>query len=386
MSCATPTGCSSRARRSPTSRGSPTTCPARTIASYEVIDLLRVSRAIVASAATRDRESRGSHTRRDYPEPVRRDSRPVRRRGGAAAPVFVALPGVVGAARPVVTHVRSARVRSCARSSHDALAEDLGVLGDITSLACVDEDQTAVAAFVARDEGVLAGTALATETFRQLDEHVDVTVERARRRFDRRRAPSSAGSSGPLRVDPHRRARRAQLPVPLLRHRVARRAATCMRGARQGARARHAQDAARAARGPTGGGARRRRLQPPRLALRRGADQGQPPRRARAHAARSNGPRPAWPGRMIEVECDSLDQVVEARDAGVDRVLLDNMTPEQVREAVALLEGVAEGRGLGRHHARDRRRVRRRRAPTSSRSARSRTRVPRLRHRPGHSC
>ena len=53
-----------------------------------------------------------------------------------------------------------------------ALAEDLGVLGDITSIACVGDDQTAVAAFVARDEGVLAGTALATETYAQIDANI----------------------------------------------------------------------------------------------------------------------------------------------------------------------------------------------------------------------
>jgi nicotinate-nucleotide pyrophosphorylase (carboxylating) len=52
--------------------------------------------------------------------------------------------------------------------------------------------------------------------------------------------------------------------------------------------------------------------------------------------------RSSWPGRIIEVECDSIDQVVEARDAAADRVLLDNMTPEQVRSAVTLLEGAAE--------------------------------------------
>lgn len=52
--------------------------------------------------------------------------------------------------------------------------------------------------------------------------------------------------------------------------------------------------------------------------------------------------RSTWPGRLIEVECDSLEQVAEAHDAAVDRVLLDNMTPERVREAVALLEGVAQ--------------------------------------------
>ena len=66
--------------------------PARSIASYEVIDLLRVSRAIVASAAART-ESRGAHTRREFPDAS--DSllgRFVSR--GDAAPVFVALPGV----------------------------------------------------------------------------------------------------------------------------------------------------------------------------------------------------------------------------------------------------------------------------------------------------
>jgi len=40
--------------------------PAREIATYEVINLLRVSRAIVAGALARQ-ESRGSHTRSDFP-------------------------------------------------------------------------------------------------------------------------------------------------------------------------------------------------------------------------------------------------------------------------------------------------------------------------------
>jgi len=71
--------------------------PARTIASYEVIDLLRVSRAIVASAAERT-ESRGSHTRSDFPETS--DAllgRFVSR--GSTAPVFVPLPSVVARGR-----------------------------------------------------------------------------------------------------------------------------------------------------------------------------------------------------------------------------------------------------------------------------------------------
>jgi len=50
-----------------------------------------------------------------------------------------------------------------------ALAEDLGVLGDITTIACIAEDAPGRARFVARSEGVIAGTATATETFRQVD-------------------------------------------------------------------------------------------------------------------------------------------------------------------------------------------------------------------------
>jgi len=34
--------------------------------------------------------------------------------------------------------------------------------------------------------------------------------------------------------------------------------------------------------------------------------------------------------------------VIEARDAAVDRVLLDNMTADEVRDAVALLDGAAQ--------------------------------------------
>ena len=55
-----------------------------------------------------------------------------------------------------------------------ALAEDIGLLGDITSIACIREDQTASAAFVARDEGVVAGTALVDEVYRQIDADIDV--------------------------------------------------------------------------------------------------------------------------------------------------------------------------------------------------------------------
>jgi nicotinate-nucleotide pyrophosphorylase (carboxylating) len=47
-------------------------------------------------------------------------------------------------------------------------------------------------------------------------------------------------------------------------------------------------------------------------------------------------------GRPIEVEAETLDDVAEALEAGVERILLDNMTPEEVRNAVALVNGRAQ--------------------------------------------
>ena len=44
-------------------------------------------------------------------------------------------------------------------------------------------------------------------------------------------------------------------------------------------------------------------------------------------------------GQPIEVEAESLADVAEALEAGVDRILLDNMTPAAVAEAVALVAG-----------------------------------------------
>jgi nicotinate-nucleotide pyrophosphorylase (carboxylating) len=43
----------------------------------------------------------------------------------------------------------------------------------------------------------------------------------------------------------------------------------------------------------------------------------------------------------IEVECETLGQVAEALEAGVDAILLDNMTLAELREAVALTAGRA---------------------------------------------
>ncbi len=51
--------------------------------------------------------------------------------------------------------------------------------------------------------------------------------------------------------------------------------------------------------------------------------------------------RAMWPGLPVEVEVDSLTQLVEVLAAGADLVLLDNMSVEEMREAVRLTAGRA---------------------------------------------
>ena len=53
-------------------------------------------------------------------------------------------------------------------------------------------------------------------------------------------------------------------------------------------------------------------------------------------AAAFDAVRRAFPGLAVEVECDTVEQVREVVAAGADLVLLDNMGPELLREAVAL--------------------------------------------------
>ena len=52
--------------------------------------------------------------------------------------------------------------------------------------------------------------------------------------------------------------------------------------------------------------------------------------------------RSRWPGKRVQVECDTIDQAREALEAGADALLLDNMTPEQVAEVMKIV--TAEGK------------------------------------------
>jgi nicotinate-nucleotide pyrophosphorylase (carboxylating) len=46
-----------------------------------------------------------------------------------------------------------------------------------------------------------------------------------------------------------------------------------------------------------------------------------------------------FPGKPIEIEVDSLEQLTQAIAAGAQLVLLDNMNPELCKKAVALVAG-----------------------------------------------
>ncbi len=55
----------------------------------------------------------------------------------------------------------------------------------------------------------------------------------------------------------------------------------------------------------------------------------------------------APPRMRVEVECDNLDQVREALDAGPDVIMLDNMNLRSLREAVQLIDGRAVSEASG---------------------------------------
>jgi nicotinate-nucleotide pyrophosphorylase (carboxylating) len=234
---------------------------------------------------------------------------------------------------PPITAVREAVRR--------ALAEDLGTLGDITVTALIDPQATATAYFRSRQDGVLAGTRCATEAFAELDPAVVVRWDR--RDGDRLAAGDTAGTAtGPLGsiLTGERTALNflchlsgvATLTAKVVDAVTAAGGRTTVLDTRKtlpGLRA--LQKAAVRA----GGGSNHRESLSDALLVKdnhlHGVSIAEAVRRARL----------AWPGRAVEIECDTLDQVAAAKAAGADIVMCDNMTPHHVREAVALLAGAA---------------------------------------------
>jgi nicotinate-nucleotide pyrophosphorylase (carboxylating) len=220
-----------------------------------------------------------------------------------------------------------------------ALTEDLGVLGDITSTACISEDETAIAVFGARGAGVLAGTALATEVYRQLD--VNVSVKWSARDGDSIEAGMELGRvSGALRS----LLAGERVALNFLTHSsgvasLTRRYVDATRGKvriRDTRKTIPGMRAVQKAAVRAGGGFNHRDSLSDAVLVK---DNHLAVLGLRQSVERT---RARWPGRIIEVECDSLEQVTDACNVGVDLVLLDNMSPEDVTRAVGLCNGAVK--------------------------------------------
>jgi nicotinate-nucleotide pyrophosphorylase (carboxylating) len=216
-----------------------------------------------------------------------------------------------------------------------ALAEDLGD-GDATSLATVDEDARARATIAQKAPGVLFGFDAAEEAFRQLDPDVEIT---------RIAAEGEWREGGPVLLLEGRT--RALLGA----ERTALNFLQRLSGV--------ATATARAVQEVEGTGTQildTRKTTPGLRALEKAAVRAGGGVNHRANLSEAvlvkdnhlgglsvtaavEAARRQWPGRHVEVECDSFDQLKEALAAGADMVMLDNMDAAQAAEAVSLVRG-----------------------------------------------
>ena len=229
-----------------------------------------------------------------------------------------------------------------------ALLEDLGRAGDLTTNAIVPPDLHATTILSARQPGVVAGLDVASLAFRLIDPAISVQAERADGAMV---SPGEviATISGPARgiLTAERTA------LNFLCHLSGIASATrsvvaavegskasivCTRKTMPGMRSLQ-KYAVR-----TGGGSNHRfglddavLIKDNHVALAGGI-------RAALERAR------AGVGHLvkIELEVDTLEQLEEALSFGVDAVLLDNMTPDQLRTAVAMVAGRAMTEASGR--------------------------------------
>ena len=219
-----------------------------------------------------------------------------------------------------------------------ALSEDIGPLGDLTA-ALVPETAIASVSVVARAAGVLAGTACATEVFVQVDPAVTVTwlVDDGARL-----TPGQVLGTvdGPLRAVLTGERSALNFLCHLSGVATATSAfvdAVAGTGARvwdtrktiPGLRALE-KAAVRA-----GGGVSHRGSLSDFVLVKDNHLAGLSITDAVVRA------QALWPGRVVEVECDRIDQLEEAIAAGATMVLLDNMNPAQVRECVDLARAKA---------------------------------------------
>lgn len=226
-----------------------------------------------------------------------------------------------------------------------ALAEDLTPLGDL-SAALIPVDATAEASFVPREAGTVAGTGCATEAFAQVDD--DVVVEwRVADGDDVEPGQVLGTATGPLA--PILSAERTALNFLCHLSGIASMTARFSAAAASGGPAR-IWDTRKTTPGlrslekaavRAGGGASHRgnlsdwvMLKDNHLAV-------------LGIAASVEVARDTWPARTIHVEVDDLDALREALDAATDAILLDNFSPDEAADAVAVVDEWE--RRTGRH-------------------------------------
>ena len=229
-----------------------------------------------------------------------------------------------------------------------ALLEDLGRAGDLTTNAIVPADAHATTLLVARQHGVIAGLDLAGLAFRLIDPAIEMRIEHP---DGSAVAPGSvvAAMSGPARgmLTAERTALNflchlsgiatatASIVAAVKGHKAR---VVCTRKTAPGLRAIQ-KYAVR-----VGGGSNHRFGLDDAVLIKDN------------HIAVAGGIRPAieraraGTGHLvkIELEVDTLAQLEEALRLGVDAVLLDNMTPDRLREAVAMVRGRAITEASGR--------------------------------------
>jgi nicotinate-nucleotide pyrophosphorylase (carboxylating) len=219
-----------------------------------------------------------------------------------------------------------------------AFEEDLGPLGDVTA-ALLPLDAMVAAALRGRADGVLAGTACATEAFAQIDR--SVVVEWRLADGDRLAPGEVVGTvTGPLASV--LTAERTALNFLCHLSGVATLTARFVAAVATAGTATRVWDTRKTLPGlralekaavRAGGGVNHRGSLSDFVLVKdnhlAGVSIGDAVARAKA----------CWPGRTVEVECDRVQQVVEAIDAGATLVLCDNMTPAEVADCVAVANG-----------------------------------------------
>ncbi|MFY9588269.1 MAG: carboxylating nicotinate-nucleotide diphosphorylase [Actinomycetota bacterium] len=227
---------------------------------------------------------------------------------------------------------------------HLALAEDLGEESDITTDALVPSAAHGRARLIAKEDATLAGCELFELTFQELDN--EAVVEWRAKEGDRVRAGDVVATvEGKLRAI-------------LTGERTA--LNFIMRGSGTATLTRRFVEAAggvqiRDTRKTTPG---RRLLQ--KAAVRSGGGMNHRMGLYDAYLIKDNHiavaggiaraiekARVANPGLWIEIECETIDQVKEALEAGADELLLDNMDTTTMTEAVALAKGRAKTEASG---------------------------------------